>query len=180
MKEEKARLRKQIAQQVQGFEQEYLKQSNEAIARSMLALPEFAGAKTIFTYVSIGAEPDTHAIIGAALAAGKRVCVPRCLGGGIMEARQITGLDALRPAPMNLLEPDEDAPLVPPEEIDFVITPCVAASKDNMRLGHGGGYYDRFLAKVNCPVVCLCRGRLLQQSVPTEPFDKPVHRVITE
>ena len=50
-----------------------------------------------------------------------------------------------------------------------------------MRLGQGGGYYDRFLAAhPDVSAVCLCRAELLQEKVPTEWNDMAVDIVITE
>ena len=49
-----------------------------------------------------------------------------------------------------------------------------------MRLGHGGGYYDRYLAGRRVPAACLCRERLLLEKVPQDWNDFAVGFVITE
>ena len=76
--------------------------------------------------------------------------------------------------------PKADAPLVRPQDIDFVIAPCVAASPACHRLGHGGGYYDRFLSQVKCPVVCLSREKTMHDFIPVEKCDIMVDKVLTE
>ena len=50
---------------------------DEAIARNVAALPEFAAADGVFTYLSFGAEVDTRELIQRAWEAGKTVCLPR-------------------------------------------------------------------------------------------------------
>lgn len=179
-REQKAALRKEAAETMAALGEDYHRQSDGAILRALLARPEVRGAEVIFSYVSVGDEPDTRAFIEEMLDAGKAVCVPRCLKGGVMEARRITSLAGLHPAPFGLLEPGEDAPLVEPGEVGLVVAPCVAADRGGGRLGHGAGYYDRFLARVSCPVLCLCRGRLLLEAAPMDEYDRYMDVVITE
>ena len=54
---------------------------DEAIARNVAALPEFAAADAVFTYLSFGAEVDTRELIQRAWEAGKTVCLPRVVPG---------------------------------------------------------------------------------------------------
>ncbi|MDL2323763.1 5-formyltetrahydrofolate cyclo-ligase [Ruminococcaceae bacterium OttesenSCG-928-A16] len=180
LQEQKAALRKKIKTQLANLTPNYTGQAGAAITKTLLALPQYKAAQTIFCYVSIGQEVDTHAFIKAALVAGKQVCVPKTLGGGQMQARQITALNQLQPAPFGLLEPAEKAPLVPPQQLGFIVVPCLAAAPGGTRLGHGGGYYDRYLATTGGFAVCLCYGQLLQPVLPAGTLDKPVQMVITE
>lgn len=179
LKQQKAALRKKLLTQADALSAEYVKKSSEEIYARLTALPQWQNAKTVFIYVSVKNEPDTRRAIESALANGKRVCVPRCHGGGEMSARQITSLGGLSAAPLGLLEPDESAPLILPDKIDLIVAPCVAAAKNGTRLGHGGGYYDRYLAKAACPAVCLCHAKLLQAEIPHEETDFSVAAIIT-
>ena len=178
--EEKKRLRKQMAEMAAAFSREYLQESDAKITERLLAMPVFKQARILFAYVSVGSEPDTRALLQEAWKQGKQVAVPRCKQGGEMDACYITSFEQLRPAGFGLWEPEPDAPVAGAAVFDLVIAPCVAADKNGVRLGHGGGYYDRFLAEIDCPVVCLCRGRLMQDSLPAEPFDRRVAAVLTE
>ena len=96
-----------------------------------------------------------------------------------MEARGIASLDRATRR-LRLLEPAEDAPLVPPEEIDLILVPCLAADRNGHRLGYGGGYYDRFLENAAKPSICLCRRRALLDGVPHAKHDAAVDAVATE
>jgi 5-formyltetrahydrofolate cyclo-ligase len=62
-----------------------------------------------------------------------------------------------------------------------VIVPALAVSHDGIRLGRGGGSYDRALARVGpeVPVVALLRDGEFGLPVPAEPHDRPVTGVIT-
>ncbi len=176
----KQRLRREAAVVAQGFDAAYLARSDAAILQQVCALPAYRAAHMVFCYISVGGEPDTRALIEKMLAEGKRVCVPRCLPAGVMEARCIASLAEVAPARFGLLEPDETARHILPEEVDLVILPCVSADKEGRRLGNGGGFYDRYMAQLAAPSVCLCRGRLLAQHLPEEAFDRRVDRVVTE
>ena len=63
---------------------------------------------------------------------------------------------------------------------DLILVPCVAAAMDGRRLGHGAGYYDRFLAGRGAKTFCLCFGRLLREDLPAGPEDIRMDAVVTE
>ncbi len=178
--EQKAALRRLIGQKLAQLDPAYLRDSDQRITDTLLGLEEWKAAKTVFLYLSVGKEPDTHALLARAWQQKKRVAVPRCLKGWVMEAREITSLEGLVPKSFGILEPDDSFPLVLPTEIDLVVAPCVAADRSLHRLGHGAGYYDRYLPRVRCPVLCLCRGVFLLGQVPTDELDVAVDGVITE
>ncbi len=163
-----------------GWEPDYFAESNRAIEEAVLSLGAWRAAQVVFCYVSVRNEPSTRRLLSAALESGKRLCVPRCAGNGIMYAHEIRSLDALRPGPYGLLEPEQRAPVVPAGAVELAIVPCVAADRQGHRIGHGAGYYDRYLAHLDCPSVCLCRGRALFPTVPAEKHDLPVSMVLTE
>lgn len=178
--QEKAVLRRSIRQRAQELNTAYLRASDQAIMERLLALDGWVSASTVFIYLSMGTEPDTTRIVQAAWDSGKRVAIPRCLGSGVMEARQIASFEGLEAKSLGILEPDGSFPLIAPEELDLVVAPCVAVDKKLNRLGHGGGFYDRYLAGVRCPVICLCREVFVLDEVPREALDQPVGMVVTE
>ncbi len=180
IKREKIRLRAQMRGLAQSLPEEYIGQSDRGIRENLLALDVWKRARSVFVYVSMNREPDTKAILRKALEEGKTVAVPRCLDDGELEARIITSPDELRRGRFGILEPDGHGVALHPRNIDLVVAPCVAADRQGYRLGHGGGYYDRYLARVGCGTVCLCRARLLQDSLPHDALDRPVEFVITE
>ena len=176
----KGELRRAVRAQEAAIPEETLRASGAAICEKVLELPEFAVAKTVFCFVGVGREVDTAPILRRVLAEGKRLCVPLCLGRGVMELRAVTRLDELTPGAYGIPEPPAHSPAVPPHEVDLAVLPCVTCSAAGGRLGRGGGYYDRFLAQYEGPAAALCRAALLQEELPLEPHDRPVSMVVTE
>ena len=178
--EEKRQLRRIMRALESGLSARYKAESSRAIAAHLLAMPEYQEAGTVFCFVGTDREIDTRPILEDVLAAGKRLCVPQCVGKGIMELRQVTDLRQLIPGAYGILEPSADAPLVSLDEVDFAILPCLTCNHLGQRLGQGGGYYDRFLSHYRGGTVLLCREKLIREEIPLEPHDYPVPWVLTE
>ena len=159
---------------------EYLAEASARIQEAVMNSSAFAQSRTVFIYVSVPGEPATDALIKAALAAGKRVCVPRCRKAPEMDAVQIQSPGQLKPGTMNIPEPEEGLPCVAPEEIDLAVVPCVSATTDGARLGHGGGYYDWFLSRTPALRMCLCFHALLSKTIPVQAHDLRMDCVVTE
>lgn len=155
-------------------------EASAAMTGLLVRSPLFAAAKTVFCYVSMPDEPDTAKLIAAALDAGKTVCVPRCYGKGKMDAVPIRSFSELNPGRYGIPAPGADAKALPPSQIDLVVVPCLAAGKDGKRLGHGAGYYDRYLASCPGESVCLCFDELLTDRIPTDRYDVLMDHVLTE
>ena len=148
-----------------------------AICNRLLELPELREARTILSYRALADEADLRALEGELKA---RIAYPRCLDGGEMEARAPTG--PWRRGAYGIEEPDPAcSALVPPEEIDAVLVPCVAFDAAGRRLGHGAGYYDRYLPRCD---KALCLGVAFEaqrmERVTTEAHDRTMDRIVTE
>ena len=155
--------------------------SDAAIRRQIENLSRYKQAGRLFVFIGVDWEVDTRPLIAEALAEGKRVAVPRCLPGGVMQACLICGLgDLQKVPPLGLWEPAEGAPVLPPDEIDLALIPCIACDRSGRRLGQGGGYYDRFLKDGAFLKAALCREALLQEALPAEEHDIIMDVVITE
>lgn len=180
LSEEKYLLRQEVRRQAAALSPEYLKSAGERAAARLVRCPEYRCARTIFAFVSTAAEIDTTPFLRRVLEAGKRLAVPLCTAPGLMEARLITGLTDLRPGRYGILEPGPHCPFLPPEEIEFAVIPCVACDRAGNRLGHGGGYYDRYLARYSGVSALVCPEALVRRSVPAGPLDRPASMVVTE
>lgn len=164
-----------------GLTAEYRRAASASIAGQLIAVPGFRSAGTVFVYLSMESEPDTAPILEAALSAGKRVCVPRSYAPPRMDAVRYTSREELRPGRYGIPEPPPAAAVIPAREIDFAVIPCVCASLNGARLGHGAGYYDAFLGPhPRIETVCLCFGALLREDIPMSPSDIFIGQVISE
>ena len=178
--QEKKRLRREAAEIISGFSPDALKEAGEKITERVLSSPLYRQAASFFVYVSTDREPDTRAIIEDAWKAGKAVYVPKCYGQGRMDAVRVFGWHDLAPGAYGIPEPVAVPADRPFPSIDLAVVPCVRATLDGKRLGHGAGYYDRFLRAHPMPSLCLCFHALLLDDLPTEPWDFPMDAVITE
>lgn len=150
-----------------------------AAVSAFLQLAQLERADTVMLFAGVGSEPDTAPIFHALRARGKRLVYPLCLPGHQLEARQVMGLDELVPGKWNIPEPGPGCPPVARGEIGLALVPCLACDRLGFRLGHGGGYYDRFLAGFSGLSVCLCPPDRMQSTLPADPWDVPVQLVLT-
>jgi 5-formyltetrahydrofolate cyclo-ligase len=153
-----------------------------AIAGQLLATSEVRRAATVAAYVSMSGEPGTGPLIDALQAAGKRVILPVLLPDDDLDWAVYRGPDELVAARRGLLEPAGEwlgADAV--ATADVVLVPGVAVSPTGLRLGRGGGSYDRALGRV--PVGTFTCVLLYDEEVgldvPVEPHDRPVRAVAT-
>lgn len=180
MSESKREMRRIAAEKEKNAGETYLRESDAAAFRTLFSLPEYRAARTVFCYLGVGTEPDTRAVIARALSDGKTVALPRVVGKGHMEARLISALSDLTEGTFGIPEPSQDTETLDPAETDLAIVPAAAFDREGYRLGRGGGYYDRYLARFGGVSVGLARERLLRDAVPREAHDRPVDILITE
>ncbi len=150
------------------------------IRDAVLSLPETQMAGTVAAYYSIGSEPETHGLLFALWKRGTYVLLPILLTDGDLDWASYEGPDSLRPGPRWLTEPAE-----PPRGVgaissaDLVLVPALAVDHSGVRLGRGGGSYDRALARVGTPVptVALLYDSEFVPHVPSGQHDQRVHMV---
>ena len=178
--QQKRELRQRKRTELDSLPEEYIAASNALIQARLLSLPEYISAKRVFVYCAVGREAATQEILSNALSAGKTVALPLCGEKSEMSFRQITALSELRAGKFGIPEPPPEAAELTPEQGDVMIVPALCCDEQGNRLGHGAGYYDRYLAGVSCFTVCLCRRKMLEGQIPEEATDVKVSLVLTE
>ncbi|MCR8946755.1 5-formyltetrahydrofolate cyclo-ligase [Streptomyces bacillaris] len=182
---EKASLRRELLAARALLSTEDVTAAATALASRALALPELADARTVAAYVSVGREPGTRALLDALRERGVRVLLPVLLPDNDLDWAVYGGAEHLLPAGRGLLEPDGDrlgpAAVV---EADAVLLPGLAVDGAGMRLGRGGGSYDRVLARLSAAgadpaLIVLLYADEVVARVPVEPHDHPVDAVVT-
>ncbi|MFS3127048.1 5-formyltetrahydrofolate cyclo-ligase [Nocardioides sp. Bht2] len=152
----------------------------EQIADHLLASREVALAATVAAYVSIGTEPGTGLLLDRLREAGKRVLLPCLLADNDLDWALYDG--DLRRARFGILEPaGERLGVEAVAGADVVLVPGLAVDRTGLRLGRGGGSYDRALGRVpqgTFTCVLLHDGEV-RDHVPSEPHDRPVTAAVT-
>ncbi len=173
----KKAMRRKAALLLASMTEEEVSLSSSRIASAVLASPLYREARSLFSYISVGREPDTRGIIADALGAGKAVYVPKCLRPPRMLAVRLRDPEVLVPGWMDIPEPREAGETA--VAFDLILVPCVALSVRGERLGHGAGYYDAFLKAHPSPSLCLCHARLMADRLPVTPDDAPVDAFVS-
>ncbi|KAL1674607.1 hypothetical protein EV122DRAFT_220256 [Schizophyllum commune] len=153
---EKRALRKLVSAKLKALSVADISQQSEAIASRVLALPAFKESRRISCYMSMPtSEVVTTSLVNSILDHGKTLFIPRISveAPGHMDFLQLHGredLGSLKAGTWGIKEPDlhwlgnprqSEAP-----GIDVILVPGVAFDRSMSRLGHGKGYYDRFIS----------------------------------
>ncbi|MGE5191647.1 MAG: 5-formyltetrahydrofolate cyclo-ligase [Deltaproteobacteria bacterium] len=167
--------------------QENKEELSRVICEKFVSLPEYAAARTVMFYVDVRTEVRTRDYLATALTHGKRIVVPWCNDRGELELFWLKSMDDLAIGMYKILEPKPDLRnlpdrQVPVAELDLIMVPGVAFTREGARMGHGKGYYDKLLehARPDAPLVALAFECQLFPEIPTQSHDVFMDKIITE
>lgn len=143
-------------------------------------------ARTLAAYAPVGAEPGSVEMLDALARGGRTVLlpVPRAGPGGehlpLEWGRHVPG--RLTAGRFGLSEPAP--PWLPASalaEVEVVLAPALAVDRRGVRLGRGGGFYDRSLplCRPGTPLVAVVRDSELVDELPAEPHDVRMTHALT-
>ena len=178
--DQKARLRQIYGAKRKALDLEVRRQNDRNICAAIRELPEYKEAQCAAFFVPWGAEPDLRELFF-----GKRTFLPRFsaeLEG--YEMVEITDLKKdLLPGKYGIPEPRPELKAAEKgflrKEMLFMV-PAVACSPAGVRLGRGGGFYDRLLAGVEKTPVAVIYSCQLAPSLPCACHDLPMGIIVTE
>lgn len=152
-----------------------------AICERVRGMARYHAASVLHCYLPIRSEVDTRPLIGAALAAGKRIIVPVVAGADLEHA----WLTSLANEEMDIGSFGTAQPrLLQPAALgawDMVLVPLLGFSRDGYRLGYGKGYYDRLLtATPHIPALGIAFAAQEVAHLPHEAHDIALHTIVTE
>ncbi|MDD2701741.1 MAG: 5-formyltetrahydrofolate cyclo-ligase [Sideroxydans sp.] len=159
---------------------------SKKILSSVSSLPAYQQASTVLAYLNFGAELDTEHWVEHALRDGKRVLLPRVnKASKQLELYQVSELQQdvaagswgiREPLPERCIK--EEAP----GTIDLILLPGVAFTRDGGRLGYGGGFYDKLLARLPHRPALVAAAFALQvvAGIPLEDTDQRMDWLVTE
>lgn len=151
------------------------------IANQLFEDDDWKVAKVIGITISKRPEVDTYQIIRKAWALGKQVVVPKCYPKEKkLVFRTLKEFSQLESVFYGLLEPiEERTDKVEANEIDLLIVPGLAYTREGYRVGFGGGYYDRFLTNYYGKTLSLAFHNQIVEQFEMERHDLPVSKIIT-
>ncbi|CAF0790459.1 unnamed protein product [Rotaria sordida] len=127
-------------------------QSN-IVTNYLLRHSKYQSSRAISIYVHMNTEISTRDIIQHAFQSNKHVFIPR-YNSTSMDMLRIYSLDDLDSLPItkwNIRQPslDDKNREIATDNIDIIIVPGLGFSLDGSRLGHGKGFYDKYLNSLN-------------------------------
>ena len=165
-----------------------IRERSARIQERLTALPGLQSAECVMLYASYASEVRTEELVRWALDQCKQVVLPKVRREpkGLLLYKVTGPQEQLQPGPRSIPEPiPERCEPADIGEIDFVVAPGVAFDERGVRLGQGGGYYDRFLARLrrrpeHPPVAGAAFELQIVECVPAEPHDARVDMIVTE
>lgn len=181
----KAELRARLLETRRGLTADEREAAGAALEKRVRDLPELASGRTVALYISTGTEPGTQEIAESMRNAGTRVLLPVLLPDNDLDWAEYRGRAALERSSRGLLEPT--GPRLGRQavtEADAILLPGLAVDVHGVRLGRGGGSYDRVLARLHAagvspPLMVLLYPHEVVASVPREPHDHLVDVAVT-
>ena len=142
---------------------------------------EKLSGQNIAAYLPMGGEIDPRPLMQALRQQGSGICLPVCIDEeAAMIFRHYREGDPLLPDEMGIAAPRATAQQVTP---DIVLLPLLAFDGIGHRLGRGGGFYDRTLAKLragtDCRFIGLAFDMQMVDKCPVAPHDEVLHSVAT-
>lgn len=145
---------------------------SQKIVDAIFNTEAYAKAKTIFSFYPINDELRVDYLFEPALAAGKKICFPVTFTKGRMEAYIPQDLNKMPKDRFGIPSPDpKESAFVDPEDIDLVLVPMLGFDRKCLRIGYGGGFYDRFLPRLS-PKATIIGVAFSNQEVVTIPHDQ--------
>lgn len=160
----------------------YIDVASNTICKKLISSDEFQNSKKIFVYKAVASEVRLDYLIDKATALGKEIYYPLCKGEGEMLALKPEAETVWSIGSFGISEPSEaGSSEAKPSELDLIICPLAAFDESGNRIGMGGGYYDRFLAKAkSADVIGVAFDCQKQDRILAQTHDVPLTKVITE
>ncbi|XP_014605001.1 PREDICTED: 5-formyltetrahydrofolate cyclo-ligase [Polistes canadensis] len=184
-------LRKEMANVISNITAEEKARQSMKVFEKLKALPQYQNSKRISIYLSTKDEIDTTLILKDIFKTGKDVFVPR-YSGNTMEMVKLLSMDDYDKLPLtkwNIKQPDFSEARENSFQsggLDLILIPGVAFTYNGKRLGHGKGYYDKFLnytfekQQRKPHLIAIAFNEQIKDDIPTTESDVSIDLVVTE
>jgi 5-formyltetrahydrofolate cyclo-ligase len=180
--ENKKKIRKDILTVRNALPRTEREAMSRIICSNFTNLSLLSDCASVMIFLSFGSEINTDYIIEWLWKQKKRVLVPLCKPETReMDIFSIANFADLEPGYFGIREPKRGLrPIVAREVIDLAAVPAVAFDRRGYRVGYGGGYYDRFLAGMDVPMIGLAFDCQIITAAPVDKYDLAVQGIVTE
>lgn len=174
-----------------GLEQKYRSECSRRIAERILRSEWFQKAEIVLSYASFRSEVETDGLNQEVLRQGKQLYLPKTYAEtGQMCFFHVEELGELQKGYQGIYEPEEtvqaermfgDDSTYNKDDV-MMIMPGVAFDGRGNRIGYGGGYYDRYLARYGEKIMCVLAAFEEQEltEIPVEKWDVRPARIVTQ
>ncbi len=180
IKEKKQKIRIEIRKIRENLSKEKIEEKSRIIWEILKRDKDYIDAKVIMFYSSIDNEVRTDFMIKNSLSKGKKVVLPQTTPNVLIPRIIYNYPIGLSPKKFGILEPDENFSMIEKDEIDVIIVPGVAFSKECVRLGYGKGYYDKFLRNYKGKKIGIAFWEQIIDNLPYNSYDVLLDKVITD
>lgn len=178
----KQEIRKEARNRRLRLSRESAQPKSEAICRRLFEWVKDREIGIVHTFLPMVArgEPDINPFIESSLRRGVHFIVPEVIPGQLEMTHHWYELGSeLRTGHWGVEVPHHPSQ-ADPSLAEVVLVPLLVANVEGYRIGYGKGYYDYFLAGLDCIFVGICYDDEIVDAIPHEPHDVPVHYIITD
>ncbi len=174
----KSVLRGTLRENLRSLRPEAVTHASAAIRSQLRAWPAFRNAGVIALFYPMATEPDLLPLLAVP---DKTFVFPFSHPDRRLTWHAAPDAAHWKVSRFGIREPDPGhCPEVSASRLDLILVPGLAFTSFGHRLGHGAGYYDRFLATLppGIPAAGICFTCQLQPALPVEPHDVRLQHVI--
>ena len=175
----KKELRKEILAIRRQMPEGEVRTLSEKICGNVLKLQESREAERICIYMPINNEAEANLLIGPAAADGRRVYIPKVVGDEMIFNRYEEAMVS-KQGKFHIRESDSED-ILEPDEKTLIIMPGSVFDVHGHRIGYGGGYYDKYLARhTQCRTIAVCFDFQIVEELPAEDHDICPELIVSE
>lgn len=179
---EKQTLRKSCLMKRDQLPQSFREEAAHKIAENYAADLNIKSGQVVSGFWPIRSEIDPRPLLQVLRSKGALICLPVILDKSRIIFRLWQDDAELQNCGFGTMAPDKNAPTVHP---DIMLIPLAGFDSRGHRLGYGAGYYDRYISNLHKSkhfptLIGMCFACQELPSVPDEPHDVPLEKILTE
>jgi 5-formyltetrahydrofolate cyclo-ligase len=156
---------------------DFIKIASNRIRDNLRKIDFYRNAKSTGMYYSIGSEVQTHDLIQEFFNQGKEFALPRIEKNDLI-FKKISSLSDLERGSFGVMEPKEKCEIV--KNLDVILVPSIALTREGYRLGYGFGFYDRYLHGKKSKKIGLSYAKNVLKTFPHDDHDVKMDCLVTE